>query len=128
MTTPLRILLAEDDPNISTIAKLALERLGGHHVTLASDGEAALNMALAGGFDLILLDEMMPKMNGVNVCKRYMNETQNPVPLIFLSAKSQDSDIRQFENLGAGYIAKPFDPTQLSAQILELLRNKGQAA
>jgi len=128
MSTALRILLAEDDPNISTIAKLALERLGGHQVTLAADGEAALKLALAGGFDLILLDEMMPKMNGVTVCKRYLSETTTPVPMIFLSAKSQDSDIRQFKDLATGYIAKPFDPTQLNAQILELLRNQGRAA
>lgn len=128
MSRSLKILLAEDDPHISTIAKLALEKLGGHNVTLAADGEAALTLALQGGFDLILLDEMMPKMNGLMVCQRYLAEATTPVPLIFLSAKSQDSDIRQFKDLATGYIAKPFDPTQLSAQIGALLKANGVPA
>ena len=124
----LRILLAEDDNNISTIAKLALERLGGHQVTVASNGEIALQMALSGGFDLILLDEMMPKLNGLNVCKRYLSEASAPVPVIFLSAKSQDSDIREFQDLAKGYIAKPFDPMQLNQQIATVLAKISGAA
>ncbi|MGE0762229.1 MAG: response regulator [Bdellovibrionales bacterium] len=124
----LKILLAEDDSNISTIAKLALEKLGGHQVTVAPNGEVALKLALDGGFDLILLDEMMPKLNGVNVCKRYLSETPKPVPVIFLSAKSQDSDIREFHNLARGYIAKPFDPMQLNQQIAAVLAKHSGAA
>lgn len=118
---PLKILLAEDDHHISTIAKLALEKLGGHQVTVAENGEEALSLALQGGYDLILLDEMMPKLNGLSVCKRYLQESPAPVPVIFLSAKSQESDIREFRDLARGFIAKPFDPMQLNQQILSVL-------
>lgn len=118
----MKILLAEDDIHISTIAKLALEKLGGHTVTVANNGEDALNLALKGGFDLILLDEMMPKLNGLAVCKRYRSEATTQVPVIFLSAKSQDSDIQQFQGLAAGYIAKPFEPTEINQQIQALLK------
>lgn len=117
----MKILLAEDDHNISTIAKLALEKLGGHEVTVAENGIAALELAVAGGFDIIVLDEMMPKMNGMTVCKQYLEQVQSPVPVIFLSAKSQESDIREFRNLAVGYISKPFDPMQLNQQIAALL-------
>lgn len=123
----MRILLAEDDPNISLIAKLSLEKLGGFDVTVVGDGEAALRTALAGGFDLILLDEMMPKMNGLRVSKEYRAQCSNPTPIIFLSAKSQDSDIREFSDNGIGFIPKPFDPMQLSGQIHLLMGIRGAA-
>lgn len=117
----MKILLAEDDPNISTIARLALEKLGGHEVTVVNDGEQALATALTGGFDVILLDEMMPKLNGLAVCQKYLEQCTSPTPVIFLSAKSQETDIAQFTKLATGYIAKPFDPIQLNQQILAAL-------
>jgi DNA-binding response OmpR family regulator len=123
----MRILLAEDDPNISVIAKLSLEKLGGFDVTVVSDGEQALHTALTEDFDLILLDEMMPKMNGLKVSQEYKQQCQNPKPIIFLSAKSQESDIREFQNNGLGYIAKPFDPMQIAAQIRALLATRPAA-
>lgn len=116
----LKILLAEDDPNISTIARLALEKLGGHQVTLATDGEMALEQATSGTYDVVLLDEMMPKMNGLNVC-RELNRQGFTTPIIFLSAKSQEADIREFREIAHGYIAKPFDPQSLSHEILKQL-------
>ena len=79
----MRILLAEDDPNISTIAKLTLEQLGGHQVQVAFDGESALKLALSESFDVILLDSMMPKMTGVEVCQAYQQQAENPAPIIF---------------------------------------------
>jgi DNA-binding response OmpR family regulator len=123
----MRILLAEDDPNISVIAKLALEKLGGFDVTVVSDGEQALETALAREFDLILLDEMMPKMNGLRVSQEYRARCEAPKPIIFLSAKSQESDIREFVDNGIGFIPKPFDPTQISARILELMQVRSAA-
>lgn len=124
----LKILLAEDDPNISTIAQMALEKLHGHSVKIANNGEMALELAKIEEFDVLLLDEMMPKLNGINVCKRYLAESSSPKPVIFLSAKSQDSDIQEFKKLGAGYIAKPFDPMTLSQRILEILDVKKESA
>ncbi len=118
----MRILLAEDDPNISVIAKISLEKLAGHQVTVVSDGEQALNEALTQNYDVILLDEMMPKMSGLSVCREYKSRCQEPRPVIFLSAKSQDSDLREFYETGTGFIPKPFDPTKLAFQIEQLLK------
>jgi DNA-binding response OmpR family regulator len=118
----MKLLLAEDDHNISLIAKLSLEKLAGHEVTVVYDGEHALREALTGKYDLILLDEMMPKMNGVRVCKEYKAAEKNPKPVIFLSAKSQEADLREFTENGTGFIPKPFDPMKLPSQILELLK------
>jgi len=119
----MRVLLAEDDPNISIIAKISLEKIAGFNVTVVSDGESALNEALTQNYDLILLDEMMPKMNGLKVCKEYKARcSSTPKPVIFLSAKSQDSDIREFTQHGTGFIPKPFDPRKLPQQIADLLK------
>lgn len=119
----MRVLLAEDDPNISIIAKISLEKIAGHEVTVVNDGESALQEALTQNYDLILLDEMMPKMNGLKVCQEYKARTEGLAkPVIFLSAKSQDSDIREFTENGTGFIPKPFDPRKLPAQIEELLK------
>jgi two-component system, OmpR family, response regulator len=118
----MHILLAEDDPNISVIAKLSLERIGGFNVTVVNDGEKALTEALTQKYDLILLDEMMPKMNGLSVCREYKAQCPSPKPIIFLSAKSQESDIREFADNGIGFIPKPFDPTKISNQIETLLK------
>lgn len=119
----MRVLLAEDDPNISIIAKISLEKIAGHVVTVVNDGESALQEALTQNYDLILLDEMMPKMNGLKVCQEYKARTMGSAkPVIFLSAKSQDSDIREFTDNGTGFIPKPFDPRKLPAQIEELLK------
>ena len=118
----MKIMLAEDEPNIATIAKLTLEKMGGHEVHWVPNGEIALSTALSEEFDVILLDEMMPGLNGLSVCKQYQAQANNPKPVIFLSAKSQESDIRQFEAVGKGYIMKPFDPMSLCSKIEEILK------
>ena len=120
----MKILLAEDDPNISTIAKLTLEHIGKHQVTVVNNGEEALSTALNNNFDLILLDEMMPKLNGLKVCAEYKNQKHSPCPIIFLSAKSQTEDVELFKQQGLGYIAKPFDPAKLCQLIEQLLAGK----
>ena len=124
----MKVLLAEDDPNISVIAKLCLEKFAGHEVTVVDNGEQALAEALTQAYDVILLDEMMPKMNGLRVCQAYKEQCPDPKPVIFLSAKSQESDIREFMETGTGFIAKPFDPMKLPAQIAALLAENGVAA
>lgn len=121
----LKVLLAEDDPNISIIAKLCLEKIAGHDVTVVADGEHALAEALTQAYDVILLDEMMPKMNGLRVSQEYKAQCPEPKPVIFLSAKSQESDLKEFARNGHGYIPKPFDPMRLPAQILQLLGREG---
>ena len=120
----MKLLLAEDDPNISIIAKICLEKVAGHDVTVVADGESALREALTQKYDAILLDEMMPKMNGLRVCQEYKAQCPNPKPVIFLSAKSQESDIKEFYAHGTGFIPKPFDPRTLPQQIIDALQGK----
>lgn len=123
----MKVLLAEDDPHICVIAKIALEKLGGFDVTVVNDGGAALEFALAGGFDIILLDEMMPVMNGVKVCQEYKAQCADPRPVIFLSAKSQDADIAEFQLEGEGFIPKPFNPTTLHQTVRSFLEKRPAA-
>lgn len=120
----MRILLAEDDVNISTIAKMSLEHLGGHMVVHVDNGLLALETLLHDDhlFDIILLDEMMPGLSGLKVCEKYLASKAEPKPVIFLSAKSQSTDIAEFEQIGWGYIPKPFDPMQLESQIQSILK------
>ncbi len=117
----MRILLAEDDSNIAMIAKITLEKIGKHQVAHVLNGKDALDLALKESFDLILLDGMMPLMDGVTVLKNLKNSTSS-TPVIFLSAKSQESDIKEVLELGAiGFIQKPFEPRTLCEQIDNLL-------
>ena len=123
----MNILLAEDDTSISIIAKLSLERIGSHTVTAAEDGNIALEKALTQKFDLILLDGMMPGKDGLTVCREIQKSLPQPPPIIFLSAKSQESDIREGLQSGAiGYIQKPFDPRTLNTEILKILEIAGR--
>ncbi len=116
----MKILLAEDDHNIATIAIMALETFGDHEVTHADDGEKAYKLAKENSYDLIILDEMMPKMNGLKVCKSLLTDGVR-TPMIFMSAKSQPTDISLFESLGTGFIPKPFDPSTLCEKIKSIL-------
>ena len=105
----MKILLAEDDPNIVRIAQLTLERMGGHQVDTAIDGGEALTKALAGDYDLLLLDGMMPVYLGVEVCRLYRSYKEGPkARVIFLSAKSLEADIKEFLELGDGLYSKTF--------------------
>ena len=118
----MKILLAEDDPNILTISKMTLETIGNHDLLTVDNGEAALQKALEEEFDVILLDEMMPKMNGIKVCEE-LRKSGIKTPIIFLSAKSQQSDIDIFNSIGTGFIPKPFDPMTLNEKILDILKD-----
>ncbi|MBY0315550.1 MAG: response regulator [Bdellovibrionales bacterium] len=118
----MRILFAEDDPNILTIAKLVLERVGHHEVVVANNGRDALDKANSEAFDLIILDGMMPELSGPEVCRQYRQTCLAPAPVIFLSAKSAQHDIMEFMNLGVGYIQKPFNPQTLCQQIETILK------
>lgn len=119
----MKILLAEDDLNITKIAQMVLERVGHHQVDTAADGGIALEKALNNQYDLIILDGMMPVLPGVEVCKKYLAEKQGPkAHIIFLSAKSSQKDINEFLSLGQGYIQKPFEPQKLCNLIDNILQ------
>ncbi len=117
----MRILLAEDDPHISVVTQLCLEKMGGHQVVLREDGEAALETALREPFDLIILDGMMPKKGGLQVALELQAAGVWGTPIIFLSAKTDGKDIDQFLQMGRGYIAKPFDPQNICSRIEEIM-------
>jgi DNA-binding response OmpR family regulator len=113
----MKILLAEDDTNIALIIQLCLEKIGGHQVVLCSDGQNALEWALREPFDLFLLDGMMPRKSGAEVATELRAADMSSTPIIFLSAKTDEKDLRLFSSLGKGYISKPFDPKTICSMI-----------
>ena len=126
----MKILLAEDDQSIQAIAVLALTRVGGHFVTTVKDGLETLASAEKDRPDLILLDVMMPNLDGFETCTRLKGmEQARDTPIIFLTAKAQMHEVQHGMNLGAiGYILKPFDPMTLHKQIEEVIKTHGKAA
>jgi two-component system, OmpR family, response regulator len=114
-----RILFIEDEPSIRTIAVTVLEAVGGFAVIACSSGKEALAQAAAAHADLILLDVMMPEMDGPTTLKALRQIPQTAqTPAIFMTAKVQANEIAHYKSLGAvDVIAKPFDPMTLSAQI-----------
>ena len=117
-----RILMVEDDPDIQTVARLALETLGGFTVTTCDRGEQALARAAEFAPDLILLDVMMPGMDGPSTLAalRRVPELET-VPVVFLTAKVQAWEVDMFMAMGAeAVIAKPFDPMLLADQVRKI--------
>ena len=118
----MNILLAEDEPDIQFVTRLALEDEG-HRVVVVYDGEEAIAHACDYPFDVILLDVMMPRLDGFSACSRLKADPRTrDLPVIFLSARSQEFDMRDGLALGAiGYIIKPFDVFALTSEITALL-------
>ncbi len=111
-----KILIIEDDLNIQGIEKDYLEA-NSFSVSTAADGETGLKMALSGDFDLILLDIMLPKIDGLEVCRKIRAEKD--IPILLVSAKKEDLD--KIKGLGFGaddYIVKPFSPGELVARVI----------
>jgi CheY-like chemotaxis protein len=117
------ILLVDDEPDIRTIAELSLSQVGGWKVTLASSGVQALELAGKQKPDLILLDVMMPEMDGVATFQALANrEDTREIPVIFMTARVQSQERERYVGLGAaGVIAKPFDPMRLPDDIRGIL-------
>ena len=121
----MRILLAEDERDIQFVTRVALEDEG-HQVVTADDGQAALDLAPTQPFDVILLDIMMPRLDGMVVCQRLKDDPRTAtVPVIFLTARSQQAEVQAGLSMGAlGYIVKPFDAFTLSLEIGNLLAQR----
>jgi len=117
-----RILFIEDEASIRTIAVTVLEAVGGFVVVACNSGKQALAAAPVANADLILLDVMMPEMDGPATLKALRDIPQTAqTPAIFMTAKVQANEIQHYKSLGAiDVIAKPFDPMTLSAQISEI--------
>jgi DNA-binding response OmpR family regulator len=121
MQKKFRILIAEDEPGIRT-GLIDVLVFHGYETEYAEEGRDALRKALSGKFDLILLDVMLPGMDGFQICSQ-IREQDKDQPIIMLTAKTADEDIIQGLNLGADdYVAKPFSVTQLVLRIQAVLR------
>lgn len=114
-----RVLYIEDEPDIQEIASMALKMVGGLSVKICSSGEEALTEVEAFAPDIILLDVMMPNMDGISTLAELRKiPALSSTPIVFMTAKIQPNEIENYITLGAlGAIAKPFDPMTLTDQV-----------
>ena len=119
MTTLQRILYVEDEADIQAVAKLALEMVGGFTVKICSSGEEALREAVAFAPEMILLDVMMPGMDGPTTLAALRKlPALATIPIAFMTAKVQPQEVAHYKSLGArDVIPKPFDPMNLAKQM-----------
>jgi CheY-like chemotaxis protein len=119
MTELKTILYVEDDPDIQAVARMALELVGGYTVTVSSSGEEALHELLTLRPDLILLDVMMPTMDGpTTLAALKASPSLADIPVIFVTAKVQSTEVEHYKSLGAiDVVAKPFDPMTLAGTV-----------
>lgn len=121
MKRPIKILIIEDDSNIAELIQLYMDKNGFSSIS-ASDGEEGLELFFNECPDCILLDIMLPKINGWEVCKEIRLENKQ-VPIIMLTGKGETYDVINGLDIGADdYIVKPFDPNELIARINSVLR------
>ncbi len=119
----MKILIVEDEASIAEVVSAYAKR-DGYETVIASDGLEALEIFERGGIDLVILDLMLPKLNGEEVCRR-IREKSSSVPIIMLTAKSSESDVVEGLDTGANdYISKPFSPRVLMARVRVQLRPK----
>ena len=124
MTRKARLLIVEDEAAIRN-GLVDVFVYHGYEVETAEHGEVGLRMAQSGNFDLILLDVMLPGIDGFEICNRIRQQDRQQ-PVIMLTAKSSDEDIVQGLTLGADdYVAKPFSVTQLVLRVQAVLRRSG---
>ncbi|MGH9118165.1 MAG: response regulator transcription factor [Acidimicrobiales bacterium] len=116
------VLVADDDPDIRELVSFKLEQAG-YRVHSVADGEAALAAATALAPSLVLLDVMMPGINGFEVCRRLRNQDATAtIPVIMLTARAQEGDVETGFAVGVeDYIAKPFSPRELLTRVNNVL-------
>lgn len=121
-----RVLVAEDDLDIQTVIRMSLKLRGVQQVVVADNGEDLLAQVEQVNPDVILLDVMMPKLDGYQTCLRLkQNPATQAIPVIFLTAKAQHFEVKRGLEVGAvGYLIKPFDPMTLHDQIVALLEKR----
>ena len=125
-----RVLIAEDDSDIMALVALALDRFGGMEVTCCADGRAALEGVGRVMPELVLLDVMMPELDGLETLARLRADPRTAaIPVVFLTARVQPQDCELYLARGAlGVIAKPFDPITLAQQLRRLHADGGRPA
>lgn len=122
----MKILVVDDEQPLVKGIKFNLENEG-YQVDTAFDGETALEKIQTGNFDLVVLDLMLPKLSGLEVCSR-VREFSN-IPIVMLTAKSQDADkVMGFEHGADDYLTKPFNIIELKVRIRAILRRANAAA
>jgi DNA-binding response OmpR family regulator len=123
-----RVLVVDDDRVIQQLLEVNLQLEGYDVVARASDGSEALEKIARLKPDIVILDIMMPKMDGLEVCRRLReNPDTATIPVILLSARAQDLDIREGLDIGASaYLTKPFDPVELLEVVSRLLPPDGR--
>ena len=121
-----KILVVEDEPKMAKLVMSDL-KLEGFSVDHAADGAAGFEKASGGGYDLVILDVMLPKMDGLEVC-RMLRAQGSRLPILMLTAKSQDMDkVVGFRSGADDYLTKPFNILELIARVKALLRRAGTA-
>jgi CheY-like chemotaxis protein len=123
MTRALKVLLVDDDEDLRVIGELALTEVGGMHTVLASSGPMALEVAAREQPDVVLLDVMMPGMDGPTTLRRLREQPSTAaIPVVFVTAKVQRQEVERWLELGAiGVIGKPFDPMRLPDELRALM-------
>lgn len=118
----MNVILAEDDPDIQLVARLALKRAG-FTVKVVGNGQEALEAVRQQQPDVVLLDWMMPELDGPETCRQLKADPMTAaIPIIFLTAKSQEAEIQRGLSLGAvGYVTKPFDALALGQQVRDII-------
>ena len=118
-----RILLVDDDDGIREVTRVSLEATMGWQVLTASSGDEALRLAGEEGIGAILLDVMMPDMDGAETFARLRErEESRDIPVVLLTAKTQKADLANYAEMGvAGTVQKPFDPLSLGREVADAL-------
>ncbi|MDP2307537.1 MAG: response regulator [Pseudomonadota bacterium] len=121
-----KVLLVDDDTDIRTIGQICLSGVGGWETVLAANGEEALRLAASERPDVVLLDVMMPGMDGPSVLARLRADPLTAaIPVVFLTANMHRADLGHYLALGArGAIPKPFDPMRLPNEVRRILERE----
>ena len=122
----MRILAADDEADMRLLLELALGDTPGITLTLVPSGQAAIERARAERFDLIVLDGLMPELDGPATCRRLKSDPRTAsVPVVFLTALSSEDARAEMRAAGAvGFVAKPFDPFGLGSQLAAFLGHR----
>lgn len=121
MTAPFRVVVIEDDPDLRKLIQVTLQFTAGWEVATAADGPAGLTRVRDVRPDAVLVDLMMPDMDGYEVCRRLKADPATvAIPLILITARQQLDEARLRASGAAGVIQKPFDPDQLAPRVRAL--------
>jgi CheY-like chemotaxis protein len=120
-----KILIADDEQDILDLLVFTL-RFAGHEVMAANNGEEALRLTQTEKPELVLLDVRMPRMNGLETCRKIKADPAlRHIPILFVSAWGQESEIKSGLDAGAvGYVVKPFEPNQIILKVAELVAHR----